>query len=110
MRLTLRGVPDRITNRIITIALDYPTSLFGEALKVRPVLVAKGQVVGEAGMVDRAILDRTTGCVTFEPGANPTVAMLLNDAEAAVVQVHVLDPKTDAILARSADIPVKLGI
>jgi hypothetical protein len=110
VRLTLTGVPSQITNRIITIGLDYPTSLFGEALRVRPVLVAKGQVVGEAGMVDRAVLDRATGCVTFEPGANPTVAMLLNDAEVSVVQVHVLEPRTDTILAKSSDIPVKLGI
>lgn len=97
-------------NRIITIGLEYPKSLFGETLRVRPVLVAKGQVVGEAGMVDRATLDRATGCVSFEPGANPTVAMLLNDAEVSTIQIQVLDPKTDSILAKSGDIPIKLGI
>jgi hypothetical protein len=110
VKLTLTGVPVQINNRIITIGLEYPKSLFTEALRVRPVLVAKGQVVGEAGMVDRAILDKATGCVSFEPGANPTVAMLLNDSEVPTIQIQVLDPRTDTILAKSGDIPIRLGI
>lgn len=110
VKLALTGVPDKITNRIFTIGLDFPKTLFGEALRVRPVLVAKGQVVGEAGMVDRATLDRATGCVTLEPGVNPTVALLLADATVASVQIHVLDPKTETVLVKSGDIPLQLGI
>lgn len=110
VKLALTGVPDKITNRIFTIGLNFPKTLFGEALRVRPVLVAKGQVVGEAGMVDRATLDRSTGCVTLEPGLNPTVALLLADATVPSVQIHVLDPKTDTVLVKSGDIPLQLGI
>jgi hypothetical protein len=110
VKLTLTGVPDKITNRIFTVGLDFPKTLFEEVLRVRPVLVAKGQIVGEAGMVDKATLDRSTGCVTLEPGVNPTVAMLLADATVASVQIHVLDPKTDTVLVKSGDIPLQLGI
>lgn len=110
VKLTLTGVPDKVTNRIFTIGLDFPKTLFGETLRVRPVLVAKGQIVGEAGMADRAVLDRATGCVTLEPGVNPTVALLLANATVASVQIHVLDPKTDTVLAKSGDIPLQLGI
>ena len=46
----------------------------------------------------------------LEPGKAAGVGLLLARDDAAAVKVVVLDPSSDAVLAESPELPVKLGI
>lgn len=110
-KLLLSGLPEAIANRTIAITLKVEQSLFGEReVAVRPILLRGGVQVGEAGMAIDAKFDSVSRCVRLTPGKEATVAMLLSSDESAPVKVVVQDPATDAVLAESDDIPVKLGI
>jgi len=110
VEITLGKLPDTLTNRTLGITISVSGNLFGsEPMVVRPVLLRGGNQVGEAGMAMDAEFDQRTRCVTLEPGKTATVAMLLQSEECDKVRVVVQDPATDAVLAQSKDIPVKLG-
>jgi len=111
--ITAKGLPDAVTNRIfsVTLQLGQNLSLFSGATVVRPLLMASGKQVGGVGMAVDAELDRSTGCVTLQPGKPTTIAFLLSDESAPALRVVVQDPSTDAELYRSPiDIPVRLGV
>ncbi len=111
---TVSGLPEAITNRIFSVKLQLGgqnLSLFAGPMLIRPLLMASGKQVGVAGMAIDAELDRTTGCVTLQPGKPITVAFLLGDETVPSLRVVVQDPTTDAELYRSpTDIPVRLGV
>ncbi len=112
-RVVVSGLPEVVTNRIfsVTVSLGAQMTLAGGGAVVRPLLVAGGRQVGQAGMVVDAPFDRATGCVTIEAGRPVTVALLLADETADTVRVVVQDPASDAELYRSpTDIPVRLGV
>ncbi|HEX6862744.1 MAG TPA: PglZ domain-containing protein, partial [Thermoanaerobaculia bacterium] len=102
------GVPEEVTNRIFSIGLKLD-GLFPALVK--PLLTAGGQQVGAAEMVVNAELDRATGNVTLQPGAEATVALVLRGDDVETVRIVVQDPATDAELYRSPkDISVRLGV
>jgi hypothetical protein len=112
--VTASGLPEVVTNRIFSATLQLGgqnLSLFASAMVVRPILMSSGKQVGAVGMATGAELDRTTGCVTLQPGRPVTVAFLLSDESVPSLRVVVQDPATDAELFRSpTDIPVRLGV
>jgi len=111
LRLVLEGLPPVITNRTFGMRVSIEeSSLFQETVKARLVLLASGQEVGRAGMAIDAEFDRTTGEVTIEPGASVSVAMILTRDEFRKVRIVGQDPKTDALLAQSEEIEVRLAI
>ena len=77
---------------------------------VRPVLLSNGQHVGHVGMVLDAEHDSLTQSVRIKPGTSCTVGIQLLRENLDSVEIVVLDPETDRILAKSNKIPVKLGI
>jgi hypothetical protein len=101
------GLPEAVTNRIFSVVLKLD-GLFPAV--VRPLLVAAGRQVGAAGMAVNAVLDRTTGNVTLQPGKEVTVAFVLSSDEGVEsVRIVIQDPATDAELYRSPkDLPVRL--
>ncbi|MFP5288804.1 MAG: PglZ domain-containing protein, partial [Thermoanaerobaculia bacterium] len=102
------GVPEEVTNRIFSIGLKLD-GLFPAVVK--PLLTADGQQVGAAEMVVNAELDRATGNVTLQPGAEATVALVLRGEGVETVRIVVQDPATDAELYRSPkDVPIRLGV
>lgn len=103
--------PGVITNRafVIQVACDLHISQQGN-MSLRVVLVSGGELVGVTGMVDKADFDRSTGCITLTPGEKVSVGMMLRSDECRTLRVVVQDPATDAVLAQSNELPVKLGI
>jgi hypothetical protein len=93
----------------VTISVAGTLFTSGNVL-VRPVLLRRGVQVGRAGMALDGKFDSQTNCVELTPGRPATVGMLLQSEEEEKVRVMVLDPATDAVLAQSNDISVKLAI
>ena len=77
---------------------------------VRVVLIADGQEVGQTGMAHGADLDRASGILRFRGDAEASVGLMLSQEGCESVRIVVLDPSTDAVLATTEEIPVKLGI
>jgi hypothetical protein len=107
----LLDVPEALTNRTFGVRL----SLLGDLLTTDPVqlrvaLVAGDQQVGQAGMAVGAEIDRSSGVVTMEPGAEASLGIMLTVENCDRVRLVVQDPATDAVLAQSPEIPVRLGI
>ncbi|MFH0979912.1 MAG: PglZ domain-containing protein [Planctomycetota bacterium] len=109
--ITLSDVPSELRNRTMGITITAPADLFGgEPVLVRPVLLHGGVQVGEAGMALDAEFDPRTRCVKLQPGKTARIAMLLQNESCDKLRVVVQDPTTDAVLAQSAEVQVKLGI
>ncbi len=107
---SLKGVPRILNNRTFGVTIEYSSLFAGEPVAVRPVLMAGGEQVGEAGMAIEAQFDRESKTVTIEQGRPASVAMLLRREDCPAVRVAVLDPTTDVVLVQSEDIPVRLGV
>ncbi len=61
-------------------------------------------------MAQDAVFDRDTGCVGVIPGKPATIGLMLTRGDCKRVKIAALDPATDAVLAQSKNIPVKLVI
>lgn len=109
--VVLSGVPESVSNRTFGVVLELANTLFGnKPAVVRPILLSGNVQVGEAGMVIDAGFDMLTHCVKLELGKKASVAMVLKREDCEKVRVVVQDPETDAVLAESNPIPVRLGI
>lgn len=111
VEITLSKLPKQVATRIVTFGFSVQQMLFDEGeLVVRPVLLHKGQHVGHAGMVLDAEHDQLTHTVKIKPGSSCTVGIQLLRDDIDSVEIVILDPDTDRILAKSDEIPVNLGI
>lgn len=103
---------DAVTNRIFSVRIELggaAKSLFEQARRVRPVVVAGERQVATAGVAVGAHLE--SGCLLLDPGNPATVGFILNDDTVAAVRIQVLDADTDALLFMSPkDLPVRLGV
>ncbi len=107
----LREHPAEVTNRILSAKLTVEGTLFAqEPLVLRVVLTAGNRLVGQARMAVGGRFDAESGCLTVAPGAAATVGLMLNDDRCEAVRIAVQDPTSDAVLARSEELPVRLGI
>ena len=110
-RIVLGDLPDAITNRTFAIKLAVEADLLTtEPASLRVVVLADGREVGHAGMAVDAELDDLSGVLTAAPGAQASLGLMLTGDDCEHVRVVVLDAATDAVLAQSDSIPVKLGI
>jgi len=107
--IALSDVPEKLANRTFGIKLEMEGLFNQNPLKVRPLLLSQGVIVGKAGMAMDGEYDQDTGCVTLQPGKQAGVAMILENEDCKTVRVMIQDPATDSVLARSDDIPVSLG-
>ena len=104
------GVPEKITNRIFSVGIEFRGDLFSGEQTVLPLLIAEGRQVGRVGMAVDAAHDGVTGTVRLMPGKPATIAFLLDVDRVPTLRIVIQDPRTDAELYRSpADIPVELG-
>lgn len=110
-QVKILGHPKAITNRTLGIEIACDPHIFQkDAVTLRVILVSKGEQVGETGMAVGGVFDRKTGSVTIRPGAKVSVGIMLTKDDCESVRIMVQDPATDAVLARSEELPVKLGI
>lgn len=110
VEVRLGGVPEILNNRTFGVTLELAGLFANEPRAVRPVLLAEGEQVGQAGMAIEAEFDPTTHCVMLRPGVVTNVALVLEREDCKKLRVVIQDPATDAVLAHSPDITVKLGI
>lgn len=110
-KVKLEGYPSVLTNRTFGMRLLVAADLFSqELIPVRLVLLAEGLEVGRCGMALDAELDRASGILMVQPGKLANVAMMLTRDEFKKIRIIAQDPATDAVLAQSGDIDVKLGM
>lgn len=107
--------PEAITNRMFSARITAIQLLGDEDIVVRLGLEETqpnaGAVAGSIGMaVGAKHFDRTTGVVHLEPSSECQVGFMLTNASAKSIRIVAHDPKTDAVVARSEELPVKLGI
>lgn len=111
IQVTLSKVDEAVTNRMFTVGVHVQGDLFHrDAVLVRPVLVSDGEQVGRAGMAVPGEFDPVTGCVAVVPGTEVSVGMMLNRDDVKSLRIVMQDPTTDAVLASSDELAVKLGI
>lgn len=110
-KVALEGYPSVLTNRTFGMRVLVAAELFSqEPVPVRLVLLADGLEVGRCGMALDAELDRASGVLMVQPGKPANVAMMLTRDEFKKIRIVAQDPATDAVLAQSGDIDVKLGM
>lgn len=110
-KVTLEGHPSVLTNRTFGMRVLVAVDLFSqEPIPVRLVLLADGLEVGRCGMALDAELDRASGVLMVQPGKPANVAMILNRDKFKKIRIVAQDPASDAVLAQSGDIDVKLGM
>lgn len=108
--VSVSGVPEKITNRIFSVGIEFRGDLFSGEQTVLPLLIAEGRQVGRVGMAVDAAHDGVTGTVKLRPGKPATIAFVLDVDRVPALRIVIQDPRTDAELYRSpADIPVELG-
>ncbi len=107
----LADVPKELTNRTFGVRL----ALVGDLLRTEPIvlrvaLISGDRQVGKVGMAHGAGLDQASDLLTMQPGSEASLGIMLTDDKSESVRVVVQDPTTDAVLAQSSAIPVKLAI
>jgi PglZ domain len=108
---TLHDVPAAVTNRTFGVTVQVLGGLLDAGpVQLRVVLIHEGEVVGNVGMAVGGDLDRTTGILSLAAGDKASVGLMLTRDDCKTLRVVVLDPTSDAVLAQSDDIPVKLAI
>lgn len=106
----LDNVPRALTNRIERVELTQVEDLLSEPLGVRVTLVEGDEEVGHCAMAVNAEYDGERKEVTLQPGTTASLGLILVRDDAKKVRIVVQDARTDAVLTRSREIPVKLGI
>ncbi len=110
--VTVEGVPATIVTRTFGVRVTVARELFeDEPLRLRALVIAPdGSLAGRAGMALNADFDRATRVITVAPGVEATIGLVLDREDVPSVRVAIQDPATDAVLAQTAEIPVKLGM
>ena len=109
-RVGLSGLPSVVTNRMFSVTVEAPADLLAEPQHVRVLLFTGAEQAGQTGMVLNAEWDRETGVVAIKPGEPASVGLMLTKDNGGHVKVVVTNAKTDAILAESGELPLKLGV
>jgi len=103
-------LPDKITNRLFPVEFVVQSLLAVEPVPVRIVLMHQEQQIGKAGMATNAECESATGIVQAPPNTKTNVVMMLDDDLVESLRVMIQDPRTEAVLAQSDEIPVSLGV
>lgn len=104
-------VPDAVTNRIFSVDLvAMGDVLTTEPLRIRILLLAGEEQVGDARMAVGASLDPETGIVELEAGSKANVGMMLSSENTDGLRIVVQDASSDVVLASSDQISVRLAI
>jgi hypothetical protein len=106
----LLGCPEQIRNRTFGVQILVMGMLSTEPVQLRIVVLSEDEQVGQAGLAFEAEFDQTTKILQVQSGKEASVALILTREDCKSVRIVVQDAQTDAVLAQSDEIPVKLGI
>ncbi len=111
IKVAIEGYPQTITNRTFPVRVSVTADLFAqESMPLRFVLISKGEQVGQAGMAIGAECDAMTGIVHIATSGEAHIGMIVKRDDCESLRIVVQHPETDAILAQSDELPLKLGI
>ncbi len=111
VNVRIEGYPATITNRTFPVRVSVTADLFvQDTIPLRFVLISQGEQVGQAGMAIGAECDATTGVVQVAPSGEAHIGMIVKREDCKSLKIVVQHPETDAILAQSEELPLKLGI
>jgi hypothetical protein len=102
--------PDTVTNRLFPVRFVVQSLLAEESVPVRLLLVHEGLEAGAARMATGAAFDDATGVIGVTANTEVSAVVMLADDKSPAVRVVLQDVRTDAVLAQSEEIPVKLGV
>lgn len=110
-KVTIEGYPHEITNRTFPVRVSVTADLFThEKIPLRFVLISQGEQVGQAGMAIGADCDAMTGIVQAPATREAHIGMIVKRDDCESLRIVVQHPETDAVLAQSDELPLKLGI
>ena len=90
-------------------SLALGVDLFTEPASLRVVLMDGDEEVGQAGMATGGRID-PGGVIQVAPNSEVSVGLMLTRDDCRFVRIVVFDPESDAILAQTGDIPVRISI
>jgi hypothetical protein len=107
------ALPDRITNRILMLPIELPSTLFNQGQSRQVVLAAydskSKELVATPIQAIGAELDRDTNRLILTPGQGATIGLMLpSDVSAKKLYLELRDAATDLVLHKSPDLPVDL--
>ena len=108
-QVELHDVPEAITTRAVGVTLALGVDLFTEPASLRVVLMDGDEEVGQAGMATGGRID-PGGVIQVAPNSEVSVGLMLTRDDCRFVRIVVFDPESDAILAQTGDIPVRISI
>jgi hypothetical protein len=96
-----------ITNRTFVIIVEADTNMLStESIRLRVILVAKGEEVGYAGMAHGASFENKV--LSIKPGERASVVMVLTKEGVNNLSIVAQDAGSPAVYAEVKNIPVKL--
>ena len=96
-----------ITNRTFVVTVDAGTNMLStDPIKLRILLVAKGEEVGYAGMATGASFENKV--LSIKPGERASVVMVLTTDGVNSLSIVAQDAGSPAVYAENKNIPVKL--
>ena len=96
-----------ITNRTFVVTIDAGTNMLStDPIKLRILLVAKGEEVGYAGMATGASFENKV--LSIKPGERASVVMVLTTDGVNSLSIVAQDAGSPAVYAENKNIPVKL--
>jgi len=111
VQVLIEDCPVKATNRTFGLKVAAAGDLLTtEPLVLRVLLMAGAEEVGRAGMAVGGDFDRAKGTLTLALGTVAIIGMMLTNDACESLRVVVLDAHTDAVLAQSEELPVKLGM
>jgi len=106
----LLEAPDSVTNRLFPVRFLVQSLLAEESVPVRLLLIHEGLEAGAARMATGAEFDDATGVIRVTANTEVSAVVMLADDKCPSVKIVLQDVRTDAVLAQSEEIPVKLGV
>jgi len=106
----LLEAPDKVTNRLFPVRFLVQSLLAEESVPVRLLLIHEGLEAGAARMATGAAFDDATGVIRVPANTEVSAVVMLADDKCPTVKIVLQDVRTDAVLAQSEEIPVKLGV
>lgn len=98
-----------ITNRTFVVNIEMePDFMSPDPVRLRVVLVHKGEEVGYAGMAPGAEFDSADKVLTLAPGKRANVVLLLTKDTVDSVSILVQDAGSPAVYTELKNLPVKL--
>ena len=106
----LLDAPDKVTNRLFPVRFLVQSLLAEESVPVRLLLIHEGLEAGAARMATGAQFNDATGVIRVAANTEVSAVVMLADDKCPSVKILLQDVRTDAVLAQSEEIPVKLGV